>query len=95
MLVTVRAALQDGRVIELARDVEGGERLSPLELLARHAHDGLLSLSDSERVPLESISHAEFVGTEAPAGPGWGPGLQDEDAASAAASDYRRPGRPR
>ena len=91
MLVTVRAVLEDGRVIELARDVGDEEGLSPGQLLEREAHDGVLSLSDSEQVPLESIAHAEFVEKDAPTGPGWGPGLQDEDAASAAASNYDGP----
>jgi len=88
MLVTVRAILEDGRVIELTREVVAGEDLSPVQLLQREAHDGSLSLSDSERVPLESIAHAEFVDTEVQRGPGWLPGLQDEDAASASASNY-------
>lgn len=88
MLVTVRAVLGDGRVMELAREVEDRERLSPRQLLEREAHDGVLSLSDSEQVPLREIAHAEFVDKDAPTGPGWGPGLQDEDAASAAASNY-------
>jgi hypothetical protein len=88
MLVTVRAVLEDGRVIELARDVGDAEGLSPARLLEREAHHGVLSLSDREQVPLESIAHAEFVDKDLPTGPGWAPGLQDEDAASAAASNY-------
>jgi len=91
MFVTVRAVLEDGRVIEFVRDVGDEEDLSPRQLLEREAHDGVLSLSDSEHVRLESIAHAEFVDRAAPTGPGWGPGLQDEDAASAAASNYERP----
>jgi hypothetical protein len=93
MLVTVRVLLDDGRVIELARDVRDEEDLSPAGLLEREAVDGTLSLSDSERVPLERIARAEFVEKDAPTGPGWGPGLQDEDAASAAAGNYDGPER--
>src|SRR5205814_10586221 len=66
MLVTVRAFLEDGRVIELARDVGDEEGLSPGQLLGREAHDGVLSLSDSEQVPLDSMAHAEFGAKGAP-----------------------------
>jgi hypothetical protein len=89
VLVTVRAVLADGRRVEFTRNVEGRESLSPEQVLEREAHDGALALSDSETIPLGSITHAEFVERDTPAGPGWGPGLQDEDAAAAAASDFR------
>ena len=93
MLLTVRAVLEDGRVVDFAREVGDEERLSAAQLLERQAQDGYLALSDSEKVPLGRVVSVEFVAGDAPAGPGWGPGLQDEDAASAAGSNYDGPKR--
>jgi len=91
MFVAVRVVLTDGRVVEITHEVEDDERLSPAQVLERAVHDGELPLSDSERIPVASVASVEFAHTDAPTGPGWGPGLQDEDAASAASSDYFPP----
>jgi hypothetical protein len=89
VIVAVRAVLKDGRVVRFVREVEDDARLTPAQLLTRLAQDGLLSLSDSDRIPLDSVAHAEYADEDTQPGPGWGPGLQDEDAASAAASNYQ------
>lgn len=93
MLVTVHVVLTDGREVEIAQEVDEHERPSAAEVLRRAVRNGHLPLSDSEQVALESVSCVEFVDVAAPPGPGWGPGLglQDEDAASAAASSYEPP----
>jgi len=88
MLVTVRVVLGDGREIEIAQEVEDGAQVSPAQVLGRAARNGYLALSDSEEVPLSSIVRVEPAGKDAPAGPGWVRGLQDEDAAAAADSGY-------
>jgi hypothetical protein len=88
MLVTVHVVLTDGREVDIARDVDEAQHLSPAQVLDFALRDGYLPLSDSEQVPLSNVARVEFAEVDAPAGPGWGPGLQDEDAASAAGSDY-------
>ncbi len=89
MLVTVRVVLRDGREFDLAQEVEDGARLSPEDVVARAANDGRLAVSDSAEVALDEIDQLELAPQDAPAGPGWGPGLQDEDALSAADGGYR------
>jgi hypothetical protein len=94
MLVTIRVVLIDGREVEIAREIRRGEQVSPAYLLERSARNGFLQLSDSEQVPLAWVVRVEFAQTDAPAGPGWVRGLQDEDAAAAAASGYADEGHP-
>jgi hypothetical protein len=89
VLVTVRVVLRDGREFDLAQEVEDGARLSPDEVVARAANEGRLAVSDSAEIALDEIDRLELAPPDSPAGPGWGPGLQDEDALSAADGGYR------
>jgi hypothetical protein len=89
-LITVRVVFDDGREVDIAHQVEAGDRPSPWEVLRSAAPGGEIPISDSAHVPLERVSAVSFVDKPAPEGPGWGPGLQDEDAASAAGGSYER-----
>ncbi len=94
MLVSVKVTLDDGLELDIAQEVEDGADVSPDDVLRLAARDGYLSLSDSERVSLDHVAGVAFVEEHAQGGPGWGPGLQDEDDAAAAASSYDAPQRP-
>ena len=78
----------DGREVDIAHQVDSRDSPSPEDILRSAASNGQVAISDSERMPLERVSTVAFVDEPAPAGPGWGPGLQDEDAASAASGGY-------
>ena len=88
MLVRVRVGLRDGREFDLAQELEDGVEWSAAEVVARATYDGHVALSDTASVPAEEIAHATLLPLDAPEGPGWGPGLQDEDAASASDGRY-------
>ena len=90
-LITVRVVFDDGREVDIAHQVDAGDRPSPWEVLRSAAPTGQVPISDSVRVPLERVSTVSFVDKPAPEGPGWGPGLQDEDAASAARGGFSSP----
>ena len=90
-LITIRVVLDDGREVDIAHHVDAGDSPSPGDVLRSAASDGEIAISDSERVPMDRVSTVAFVDAPAPTGPGWGPGLQDEDAASAASGGYEEP----
>ena len=85
---TIRVVFDDGREVDIAHQVVANDCPSPEDVLRSAASDGEIAISDSERVPLDRVSKVSFVDEPAPTGPGWGPGLQDEDAASAASGGY-------
>ena len=91
MLRIVRVVLRDGRELEIAQEVDEGSALTAEQMLAHATVDGRLRVSDSNTVGVEEVACVELVRPHAPAGPGWGPGLQDEDAAAAASSGYEDP----
>ncbi len=89
-MAILRIGLADGREIDLTVDADHDQG-SPWALLRRLVVDGELALSDTDAVSVSEVSSVEVVVPDAPAGPGWGPGLQDEDAATALQENYAPP----
>ena len=91
MLVTLRLFLASGEQRLLATDVDERPE-APEELLARFDRSGRIALGDRESVSRDDVVGVEFAPAPEPdAAPAWGPGLRDEDVASALKEDFDAP----
>ena len=91
MLRTLRLRFADRPTYDLAFEPTD-ERTDPWELLRSRADDdGRIRLGDRESCSIEDVVDVTVVEPEAPEGPSWERGLQDEDVASAIEENYDPP----
>jgi hypothetical protein len=90
MLVTLRIHLSDGRERLLATEVDEAPE-TPEELVERFIRNGEIALGDRESVPVHDVVKVEFAPPEPQSAPPWGPGLRDEDVASAMEGRFEKP----
>ena len=90
MLVRLRLYLSDGRERLLAAEVDTPPE-TPEELLEHLNRSGEVTLGDRESVPIEDVVKIEFAPPEAQSAPSRGPGLRDEDVASAMEGRFEKP----
>ena len=90
MLVTLRIYLSDGRERLLATEVDEPPE-APEELLEHFKRSGEIALGDRESVSVHDVVKVEFAPPVPQSAPPWGPGLRDEDVASAMEGRFEKP----
>ncbi len=88
MLLTLRLHLANGGDRLVSRELDNADE-PPSEMLKRFSENGRIAVGDREHVPLDEIVSIEVVPDPEPqTAPPWGPGLHDEDVASALKERY-------
>lgn len=91
VLVTLRLYLPDGSERLVSRELED-EPDSPEEILEKVSEAGRIALGDRESISLDQVVKVEREPPPEPqTAPPWGPGLRDEDVASALKENFEPP----